>query len=191
MSRIGKKPILIPEGVEAKIEGQKVTVKGPKGEIVKEFRSEINISFQGNEVLVSPAPLDKKDDLRPSQKKQINALWGTTRAHVSNMIRGVKDGFENKLEIEGIGFKAAASGDLLELSVGFTHPVRLKPPEGVKFSIEKNVIAVSGTNLEKVSLFAAQIKRVRPPEPYKGKGIRYQGEIIRRKVGKKVVAATK
>ena len=191
MSRIGKKPILIPEGVEAKIEGQKVTVKGPKGEIVKEFRSEINISFQGNEVLVSPAPLDKKDDLRPSQKKQINALWGTTRAHVSNMIRGVKDGFEKKLEIEGIGFKAAASGDLLELSVGFTHPVRLKPPEGVKFSIEKNVIAVSGTNLEKVSLFAAQIKRVRPPEPYKGKGIRYQGEIIRRKVGKKVVAATK
>jgi len=182
MSRVGKKPIIIPEGVEIKIDGQKVTVKGPKGEISREFRPEIKIEMKDDEILVSPQ--------REREKlKEIRALWGLTRMLIFNMVEGVTSGFEKKLEIEGIGFKAETSGEEFVLYVGFSHPVKLKIPEGIKISVEKNVIVVSGIDKELVGQFSAIIRKTKPVEPYKGKGIKYAGEIVRRKVGKKVVAA--
>ena len=176
MSRIGKKPIIIPEKVGVEIDGRKVTVKGPKGELFKEFRPEISIEIKENIVFISPK----------NETKQTRALWGLTRALIANMVKGVTEGFEKKLEIEGVGFKAQASGDTLELFVGFSHSVKIKAPENTNFSVEKNVITVSGIDLEKVSQTAAKIRKAKPAEPYKGKGIKYSGEIIRRKVGKKV-----
>ncbi len=179
MSRIGKKPILIPEGVDVKIDDHKVTVKGPKGELFKEFCPEIVIGVKENQILISSK----------TENNQAKALWGLTRTLVANMIKGVTEGFERKLEIEGVGFKAQATGDTLELLVGFSHPVKIKAPEAVNFSVEKNIITVSGIDLEKVSQTAARIRKAKPAEPYKGKGIKYLGEIIRRKVGKKVATA--
>jgi large subunit ribosomal protein L6 len=177
MSRIGKKPIPIPEGVEVKISDNTVTVKGPKGELSKEIRPEIKVKMKEKEIFVLPQ----------IESKKTKALWGLTRALLANMIKGVTEGFEKKLEIEGLGFKAQLMGNDLELFVGFSHPVKIKAPENVKFSVEKNVITVSGPDLEKVSQTAAKIKNVRPAEPYKGKGIKYLGEKIRRKMGKKAV----
>ncbi len=176
MSRIGKKPILILEGVEVKIDGQKVVVKGPKGELFKEFRPEVMIEIKENKIFIS----------LQIENKQARALWGLTRALIANMVKGVTEGFEKKLEIEGIGFKAQVMGDTLELFIGFTHSVKIKAPENIKFLVEKNIITVSGFDLEKVSQTAAKIRKAKPAEPYKGKGIKYLGEIIRRKVGKKV-----
>ncbi|MDO8424518.1 MAG: 50S ribosomal protein L6 [bacterium] len=181
MSRVGKKPIPIPEGVEVKIEGQKVTVNGPKGEASRQFSSEVKIALEDKKLLVSLA----------KEGKESQAIWGSSRANLNNMIKGVKEGFERKLEVEGLGFKVTLTGGNLELFVGFTNSIKIAPPEGIKFSTEKNVITVSGNDLEKVSLTAAKIKRMRKPEPYKGSGIRYQGEQIRRKEGKKAVATTK
>jgi len=180
MSRIGKKPILIPENIEAKVKGNIVTVKGSQGELFKEFRPEIAIEIKENKIFVSPR----------IENKQTRALWGLTRALVSNMVKGVSEGFERKLEIEGLGFKAQVTGNDLELFVGFTHSVKIRAPENVKFTVEKNIITVSGPDLEKVSQTAAKIRKVKPAEPYKGKGIKYLGEVIRRKVGKKVVTTT-
>lgn len=185
MSRIGKKPILIPEGVEVKIEGQKVTVKGPKGELQKEIRPEIKVELKENKIFVQP--FSKKGWI---QTKKTKAFWGLMRALLNNMVKGVVEGYEKKLEIEGLGYKAFLEGNDLVLQVGFTHPVKIVAPEGIKFSVEKNVIIVSGVDKEKVSQLAAKIRKVRPPEPYKGTGIRYQGEVIRRKAGKKVVTTT-
>jgi len=182
MSRIGKKPILIPENVEVKIEGSKVTVKGPKGELQKEIRPEIRFEIKDKEIFVFPK----------IETKKTKALWGTTRVLLSNMIKGVKEGFEKKLEIQGLGYKATlevpntGSPDLI-LSVGFSHPIKIKAPPSIEFSVEKNIITVSGIDKELVGQIAAEIRKVRPPEPYKGKGIRYIGEVIRRKAGKKVV----
>jgi len=176
MSRVGKKPILIPEGVEVKIEGQRVTIKGPKGELTKEFRPEIKIKVEENKIFVSPQ----------IETKKTKAFWGLSRSLISNMVKGVIEGFEKKLEIEGLGFKAQLADDILELFVGFSHPVKIKAPENIKFSVEKNIITVSGPDLEKVSQTAAKIRKAKPAEPYKGKGIKYLGEQIRRKVGKKV-----
>ncbi|MBI2626062.1 MAG: 50S ribosomal protein L6 [Candidatus Nealsonbacteria bacterium] len=181
MSRVGKKPILIPAGVDVKIEGQKVTVKGPKGEISREFRPELEIVLEDKKLLVKI----KKET------KQVRALWGLTRALLANLVKGVTDGYEKKLEIEGVGFKANIEGDQLVLNVGFSHSVKVKTPEGIKFLVEKNVITVSGINKELVGQITATIRAVRPPEPYKGKGIRYLGEHIRRKLGKKAVATAK
>lgn len=181
MSRVGKKPILIPAGVDVKIEGQKVTVKGPKGEISREFRPELEIVLEDKKLLVKI----KKET------KQVRALWGLTRALLANLVKGVTDGYEKKLEIEGVGFKANVEGDQLVLNVGFSHSVKVKTPEGIKFLVEKNVITVSGINKELVGQITATIRAVRPPEPYKGKGIRYLGEHIRRKLGKKAVATAK
>lgn len=177
MSRIGKKPILIPEGAEVKIEGQRVTIKGPKGELTKEFRPEIKIEARENKIFVLPQ----------TETKKTKAFWGLTRALLANMVKGVTEGFEKKLEIEGLGFKAQAVGNDLELFVGFTHSIKIKALENIKFSVEKNIITISGPDLEKVSQIAAKIRKVKPSEPYKGKGIKYLGEVIRRKVGKKVV----
>ena len=177
MSRIGKKPIIIPENVEVKIEGQKVMVKGPKGELQREVRPEIGIEVKENRISLTPK----------IETKQTKALWGLTRTLIVNLIKGVTEGFEKKLEIEGLGFKAQVSGDILELFVGFSHPIKIKAPENIKFSVEKNIITVSGPDLEIVSQTAAKIRKAKPAEPYKGKGIKYLGEQIRRKVGKKVV----
>lgn len=177
MSRIGKKPILIPEGVEVKIEDQKVVVNGPKGELQKEFRPEIEVEVRENKIFVRPKIKTKKT----------NALWGLTRALLDNLIKGVTEGFEKKLEIEGLGFRASMEGGDLVLFVGFSHPVRIKAPEGIKFSVEKNMITVAGIDKELVGQLAAKIRKAKPPEPYKGKGIRYVGEVVRRKVGKKAV----
>jgi large subunit ribosomal protein L6 len=177
MSRVGKKPILIPEDVEVKIEGQEVTIKGPKGELQKKVRPEIKIEKKENKIILSPK----------IETKKTNAFWGLFRSLLDNMIKGVKEGFEKKLEIEGLGFKATKEGENLILKVGFSHPVEIKAPEGISFSIEKNVITVSGIDKEKVTQVAAKIRKVRPPEPYKGTGIKYLGEKIRRKPGKKIV----
>jgi len=179
MSRVGKKPIIIPEKVEIKVEGQKVIVKGPKGEIQKEFRSEIKIEAKEGSIFVSPRV----------ETKNSNALWGLSRALLFNIVKGVTEGYEKKLEIEGIGFRAGIEGSDLVLYVGFSHPVKMKAPVGINFSVEKNVITVSGIDKELVSQTSANIRKIKPPEPYKGKGIRYAGEIVRRKVGKKVVTA--
>ena len=192
MSRIGKKPILIPEDVEVKIEpaqvsskfgageGQKVVVKGPKGELSQEVRPEIKVETKGGQIFISPK----------IETKRTSAFWGLTRALIANMIRGVTEGYGKKLEIEGLGYRAQLEGENLVLSVGFTHPVKIDCPSGIKFSIEKNVITVSGADKELVGQIASKIRKVRPPEPYKGKGIKYQGEVIRRKAGKKVVTTT-
>lgn len=181
MSRIGKKPILIPQGVEVKIDGHKVTVRGPKGEISKEFRPEVDIVMEDNKIAVKVR----------GESKLVKSLWGLTRALIFNMVNGVVAGYEKKLEIEGVGFKANIEGDSLVLNMGFSHPVKVKGQEGIKFLVEKNVITVSGTDKGSVGQMAAKIRDVKPPEPYKGKGIRYQGEQIRRKLGKKAVATAK
>lgn len=179
MSRVGKKPIQIPENVEVKIEGQKVIIRGPKGELQEKVRPEIKVEEKENKIFLSPK----------TKIKKIKAILGLFRSLLFNMVKGVTEGFEKKLEIEGIGFKALTEGDNLILEVGFSHPVRIKAPENVKFLVEKNIITVSGIDKGKVSLIAAQIRKVKPPEPYKGKGIRYLGEVVRRKAGKKAVTA--
>lgn len=180
MSRVGKKPILIPERVEIKIENQKVKIKGPKGELEREIRPEIRVELKEGKIFVLPK----------IETKKTKAFWGLTRALLANAIEGVTAGYEKKLQIEGLGFRASLEGDNLVLQVGFTHPVKLKTPEGIKFSVEKNIITVSGINKELVGQIAAKIRKVKPPEPYKGKGIRYLGEVIRKKVGKKVAITT-
>lgn len=179
MSRIGKKPILIPQGVEVKIERNIVTIKGPKGELSREIRPEIKVETKDNQIFLSPK----------IESKRTKAFWGLTRALLSNMIKGVTEGYEKKLEIEGLGFRASLEGEDLVLEVGFTHPVKIKARPGIKFSVEKNIITVSGADIELVGQIASQIRKVKPPEPYKGKGIRYSGEVVRRKIGKKAVTA--
>ena len=179
MSRIGKKPIEIPPDVEVFIEGNKVAVKGPKGELQKEIRPEIKVEVKEGKVFVVPQKETKKS----------NAFWGLVRALIFNMIRGVKEGYEKKLQIEGVGYRARLEGEDLILQVGFSHPVKVGKIDGIKFSVEKNIITISGFDKELVGQVAAKIRKVRPPEPYKGKGIRYLGEEVRRKAGKKVVAA--
>lgn len=195
MSRIGKKPILIPQNVEAKIDGGKLIVTGPKGSLDLFIRPEIKIEIKDGKISVflEENALNKLN--RKMKKgvivynKNIRALWGLTGASVSNMIKGVTEGFEKKLSIEGIGFKANLEGANLVLDVGFTHSVKIEAPQGVKFLVEKNIITISGINKEQVGQISAKIRKVRLPEPYKGKGIRYLGEVVRRKVGKKAVAS--
>ncbi len=176
MSRIGKKPIIIPAGVEVKITDDLVEVKGPKGELSQRIRPEVGVEIKENEVIVS-------------LKTEAKAYWGLTRSLIANMVKGVTEGYEKKLEIEGLGFKAAMEGETLVLNVGFSHQVKLSSPENIKFAVEKKTITVTGINKELVGQIAANIRKVKPPEPYKGKGIRYAGEIIKRKAGKKTVAA--
>jgi large subunit ribosomal protein L6 len=179
MSKIGKKPIQIPEGVEIKIEERVVKVKGPKGELSLEIRPEIGINIKDNQIEVFPK----------NKTKQTKALWGTTRSLINNLVEGVTKGFQKQLEIQGIGYKANLEGRDLILEVGFSHPVRMKIPQGLEVSVSKNIITVTGIDKQLVGEFAAQIRKVRPPEPYKGKGIRYLGEKIKLKPGKKAVGA--
>ena len=177
MSRVGRKPILIPQGVTIKIDGQKIMVSGPKGELERKIRPEIKVKVKDNQIMLSPQ----------SESKQAAAFWGLFRSLIFNMVEGVVNGFEKKLEMHGLGYRASKEGEDLVLQVGFSHPVKINVPDDISFVVEKNIIIVSGIDKEKVTQIAAKIRKVRPPEPYKGKGIRYQGEKVRRKAGKRVV----
>ena len=176
MSRVGRKVITIPSGVELKQEGNKITVKGPKGQLEREFSPEITVKVENGEINVT----------RPNDLPDIRALHGTTRAVLNNMIVGVNQGFEKKLELVGVGYRVQAAGKGLTLSLGFSHPVEIEPVEGITFKVEGNTkISVEGINKELVGQIAANIRAKRPPEPYKGKGVKYADETIRRKEGKK------
>ncbi|RLC34748.1 MAG: 50S ribosomal protein L6 [Candidatus Nealsonbacteria bacterium] len=175
MSRIGKKPIEIPQGVDVKIAGRKITVKGPKGELSLEVQPQVKVEVKDGKIFV---------------QSRDKAFWGLSRALIYNQVQGVTKGYEKKLEIEGVGYRAGLEGEDLVLNVGFSQPVKIKKPEGIQFSVDKNIITVLGIDKELVGQTAARIRKVRPPEPYKGKGIKYQGEQIRRKLGKKAVGAT-
>ena len=180
MSRIGKKLIEIPQAVKVEINGQELKVSGPKGELKMNIHRNIKVENKDGKIFVLPnKELSKKE----------KGLWGLYRALIFNMVEGVSKEFEKKLEIDGIGYKAIVQGDELVLNVGFSHPVKIKKPEGINFSVEKNVITISGINKENVGQIAAEIRAVKKAEQYKGKGIKYQGEKIRRKEGKKVVAS--
>lgn len=181
MSRIGKKPIIIPEKVEVEKKDNEVTIKGPKGEISQVFPREISFKKEDNKILVFPKKKTKKSA----------ALWGLMRALLQNNITGVTEGFEKKLELKGIGYRVSLEKEkLLKLEVGFSHSVEVEIPFQLDVSVEKNIITISGIDKQKVGEFAAKIRKIRPPEPYKGKGIRYFGEKIRRKEGKKAVVTT-
>ncbi|MFH1780512.1 MAG: 50S ribosomal protein L6 [Candidatus Nealsonbacteria bacterium] len=178
MSRIGKKPIEIPAGVEVTITGQQISVKGPKGELSIKVRPEIKVEIKDGKVAVSAEnPMD-------------SAFWGLTRALIANMIQGVVKNFEKKLEIVGVGYRAAMEGANLVLNVGFSHPVKIPAPQGIIFLVEKNIITIQGSDKGLVGQATANIRKVRPPEPYKGKGIRYFGEKIKLKEGKRAATAT-
>ncbi len=179
MSRIGKKTILIPEGTEVKIDGRDVFVKGKKGELSRIFRPEVLIEIKDNNLSVS-LKIENK-----SNKK----YWGLSRTLLANMIEGVNNGYKKQLQIEGVGYRAEMEGENINLRLGFSHIVSFKKPEGINFSVERNIITVEGIDKEKVGLIAAKIRDIRPPEPYKGKGIRYVGEKVRRKQGKKAASS--
>lgn len=176
MSRIGRLPIKIPAGVTVEIaENNKVTVKGPKGTLSRELPTEMEIKQEGEEIIVT----------RPNDLKKMKSLHGLTRTLVNNMVVGVTDGYQKVLEVNGVGYRAAKSGNKLTLSLGYSHPVEMTDPEGVETVLEgQNKIIVKGINKEQVGQYAAEIRDKRRPEPYKGKGIKYADETIRRKVGK-------
>lgn len=175
MSRIGRKPIPVPNGVEVKIEGNKVTVKGPKGTLTRDFHPDIAVKLENNEVLVE----------RPSDHRTHRALHGTTRSLIANMIEGVSNGFSKTLELVGVGYRATKKGNNVVLNVGYSHPVEVSPEEGIELEVPSATqIIVRGIDKQKVGAVAANIRSIREPEPYKGKGIKYSDERIRRKEGK-------
>jgi len=178
MSRIGKKIIKIPEKVEVIKDGETIRVKGPLGELSRFFKKDIEVDIKDGLITLRPEKITG----------EISALWGTYASHLQNMIKGVTGGFIKKMIIEGIGFKAQVEGTKLVLNLGLSHPVKKEIPEGLKVAVEKNLIIISGTDKEKVGKFSAEVRALKKPEPYKGKGIRYEDEIIRRKTGKKAVA---
>jgi large subunit ribosomal protein L6 len=176
MSRIGKKAVAVPSGVTVTIDGQTVTVKGPKGQLAWTVADEIEVKQEGAELLLS-----KRVDTTRAQ-----AMWGLSRTLVSNMVQGVTQGFEKTLELVGVGYRAAMKGNALSMQLGFSHDVDVPPPAGVTFAVPKQTeIKISGIDKQVVGEIASQIRRLRPPEPYKGKGVRYAGEKVRRKEGKK------
>ena len=174
MSRIGRLPVAIPAGVTVSVaDGNVVTVKGPKGTLVRTFVPELTIEVKDNEVLVS----------RPNDLKREKSLHGLTRTLIHNMVEGVSNGFSKTLEVNGVGYRAVKQGKKLTLSLGYSHPVEMEDPEGIETKVDGNKIIVSGVSKEKVGQYAAEIREKRKPEPYKGKGIKYETEVIRRKVG--------
>ncbi|WP_374655631.1 50S ribosomal protein L6 [Phenylobacterium sp.] len=176
MSRIGKKAVAVPSGVTVTIDGQTVTVKGPKGQLAWTVADEIEVKQEGAELVLS-----KRVDTTRAQ-----AMWGLSRTLVSNMVQGVTQGFEKTLELVGVGYRAAMKGNALSMQLGFSHDVDVPPPAGVTFAVPKQTeIKISGIDKQVVGEIASQIRRLRPPEPYKGKGVRYAGEKVRRKEGKK------
>ena len=175
MSRIGRMPIAIPAGVTVEVaENNKVTVKGPKGTLERVLAPEMEIKVEGAEIVVT----------RPNDLKRMKSLHGLTRTLINNMVVGVTAGYEKKLEVNGVGYRAAKAGKKLTLTLGYSHPVEMEDPEGIESTVEGNVITVKGIDKEKVGQYAAEIRDKRRPEPYKGKGIKYADEVIRRKVGK-------
>ena len=178
MSKIGKQPITIPAGVTVEISGHTVTVTGSKGTIKRHFAPEIAVVIEDAKVIVSAK----------GSAKYVMSLFGTTRALINNDVIGVSTGWSKKMELVGTGFRAETSGNELSLTVGYSHPVKVKAPEGVTFKVEKTIVTVEGFDKEKVGQVAADIRAVRPPEPYKGKGIKYVDEVIRRKAGKAAAA---
>jgi|SRR5918996_2408018 large subunit ribosomal protein L6 len=176
MSRIGKRPIEIPDGVEVDVGDGEVTVKGPKGELHQAVSPEMRIERSDATVTVE----------RPSDRGEHRALHGLTRTLIANMVVGVTDGFEKRLEIQGVGYRARLQGNQLELSLGYSHPVSVTPPDGIEFEVpQPTEVVVRGIDKQLVGEIAAQVRKQRPPEPYKGKGVRYAGEYVRRKVGKR------
>jgi len=174
MSRVGKMPIPVPDGVKASIDGQNVTVEGPKGKLEHEVHPIISFAVQDKEILVT----------RPDDTRQSRSLHGLTRALIANMVHGVSEGFQKSLEIQGVGYRATQQGKALNFQLGYSHPIVFEPPNGIELSVERNIVTVSGIDKQAVGQVAAQIRGFRKPEPYKGKGIRYVGEYVRRKAGK-------
>lgn len=175
MSRIGKKPVAIPAGVSAKVEGQFVSVKGGKGELSFTAPEEVSLTFADNQIAVMPR----------NETKRARAMWGMTRSMVNNLVIGVSKGFERKLEITGVGYKAAVSGKNLQLSLGYSHDINFPIPDGIAIAAPKPTeVSISGIDKRQVGQVAAEIRALRPPEPYKGKGVKYAGEFIFRKEGK-------
>ncbi|WP_171299998.1 50S ribosomal protein L6 [Enterococcus cecorum] len=175
MSRIGNKVVVLPQGVEVKQNGNEITVKGPKGELTRTFLEDIKMNIEGNEVTFT----------RPNDSKEMKTIHGTTRAIFHNMVVGVSEGFQKALELIGVGYRAQLQGSKLVLNVGYSHPVEITAPAGITFEVPSNTqVVVKGISKEAVGEIAANIRGVRPPEPYKGKGIRYVGEYVRRKEGK-------
>ena len=175
MSRIGNKIVVLPAGVEIKQDGNDITVKGPKGELKRTFSSDIKMNIEGNEVTVT----------RPNDSKEMKTIHGTTRANFNNMVVGVSEGFQKALELIGVGYRAQLQGKKLVLNVGYSHPVEIEAPAGIEIEVPSNTsVIIKGSDKEVVGELAANIRGVRPPEPYKGKGIRYVGEFVRRKEGK-------
>ena len=175
MSRIGRKAIPVPAGVEIKIEGQTVKVKGPKGELQQTIRELVTVAHEGSELVVT----------RANDEREAKALHGLSRTLVANMIVGVTEGYRKSLEIAGTGYRVTAKGKDLEFALGFSHPVLVPAPDGITFTVERpTLFHVAGIDKQQVGEVAANIRKIRPPEPYKGKGVKYQGEVIRRKAGK-------
>lgn len=177
MSRIGKKGIQIPDKTEVSMNAGVISVKGPKGSQQKNFRSDILITIGDKDIVLTLA----------KENKQTKALWGTYASHLKNMIKGVNDGFEKKLVLEGVGFKSQVTGNKLVLALGFSHPVEVEVPEGLSVKAEKNIVTVSGIDKELVGSFTAKVRALKKPEPYKGKGFHYSDEVVRRKQGKRSV----
>lgn len=176
MSRIGKKTVAVPSGVTVTIDGQTVSVKGPKGQLAWTVAEEIEVKQEGGELTLA-----KRQDTQRAQ-----AMWGLSRTLVANMVQGVTEGYEQTLELVGVGYRAAMKGQALSMQLGFSHDVDIPPPAGITFAVPKQTeIKISGIDKQMVGETAARIRRIRPPEPYKGKGVRYQGETVRRKEGKK------
>jgi len=175
MSRVGLSPIAVPKGVEVKIDGPSVSVKGPRGELSWTFDRDISFKQEEDRILVT----------RPSDQQRHRAMHGLSRSLLANMVTGVNEGFAKTLEMHGVGYRAQMQGKDLEVSVGFNHPVKIAPPEGIEFEVDgTSKIIIRGIDKQQVGQVAADVRKVRPPEPYKGKGIRYEGEYVRRKAGK-------
>jgi len=176
MSRIGKQPIAVPEGVQVQVEPEVVRVNGPRGELAERKNRDIAVEQEDGNLVVT----------RPTDRKEHRALHGLTRSLIANMIEGVTSGFEKRLEIQGVGYRAALKGKNIELTVGYSHPVQIEAPDGIEFEVPAPTqVVVKGNSKQEVGELAARIRKVRPPEPYKGKGIRYAGEYVQRKVGKR------
>lgn len=175
MSRIGKLPIIIPDQVNVSLEGNTLKIKGPKGELSQKIHTHVNVEIKEKEIKVT---------VRQPEEKNDRSLWGLFRVLINNMIKGVTEGFEKKLEVNGVGYKAQVSGRKLVLNLGYSHPIEYEVPEGVEVKGEKNIITISGADRQRVGQAAAEIREFRKPEPYKGKGIKYIDEVIRRKAGK-------
>ena len=174
MSRIGKMPVVVPAKVDVKLNGAHVAVKGPNGQLEYTFTNRVSIELKGGEVLVNPV----------DESKEARSLWGTTRTLINNMVVGVTDGFKKTLEFNGVGYKAAVKGNNLVLNLGFSHPIDFELPTGISAKVTKNVIDIVGSDKELVGFVAAKVRSFRPPEPYKGKGVKYSDEVIVRKAGK-------